>query len=115
MTDTYWKLVDVDGQPVEATDSRREPHLVLNGQDGRFAGSGGVNRLMGGYTRQGDSLSFAQVASTMMAGPPEAMRQEQVIVTALGLVRGFDVDGDRLTLVDDSGTTVVTAVAVALR
>lgn len=115
LTDTYWKLLDVDGRHVEVTDVIREPQLVLNGQDGRFAGSGGVNRLMGGYTLQGGALSFSQVASTMMAGPPEAMRQEQAIVAALGKVRGFDVVGDRLTLVDESGTTLLEAVAVALR
>lgn len=115
LTDTYWKLLEVGGQPVAVADQMREPQLVLNGQDGRFAGSGGVNRLMGGYTLDGNSLTFAQVASTMMAGPPEAMQQEQAIVAALGNVRGFSIAGDQLTLVDDSGRPVLKAVAVALR
>jgi len=115
LTDTYWKLIEVGGQPVAVADQMREPQLVLNGQDGRFAGSGGVNRLMGGYTFDGDSLTFTQVASTMMAGPPEAMQQEQAIVAALGDVRGFSIAGDQLTLVDDSGRPVLNAVAVALR
>ena len=115
LTDTYWKLLEVGGQPVAVADQIREPQLVLNGQDGRFAGSGGVNRLMGGYTLDGSALTFTQVASTMMAGPPETMQQEQAIVAALGAVRGFSIAGDRLTLVDDSGRPVLTAVAVALR
>lgn len=114
LTDTYWKLVEVQGTPVVVAEQMREPHLVLNGQDGRFAGSGGVNRLMGGYTLAGDSLTFSEAASTMMAGPPEAMQQEQVIIAALPLVRGFSITGDDLTLVDDAGRPVLRAVAVAL-
>ena len=115
LTDTYWKLLEVGGQPVAVAEQMREPQLVLNSQDGRFAGSGGVNRLMGGYTLDGGSLTFSQVASTMMAGPPEEMQQEQAIVAALGNVRGFSIAGDQLTLVDGSGAPVLKAVAVALR
>lgn len=114
LTDTYWKLVEVQGTPVAVAEQMREPHLVLNGQDGRFAGSGGVNRLMGGYTLAGEALTLSNAAMTMMAGPPEAMAQEQTIVAALPLVRGFRIAGNDLTLVDDAGRPVIRAVAVAL-
>lgn len=114
LTDTYWKILEVDGRPVVVAEQAREPQLVLNGQDGRFGGSGGVNRLMGGYTVDGTALTFSQVASTMMAGPPEAMAQEQAIVAALGRVRGYGIAGDQLTLVDESGQPVLRAGAVAL-
>ncbi len=115
LTDTYWKLTEVDGQPVLVNDGMHEPNLVLQGQDGRFAGSGGVNRLMGAYTVDGNSLTFSNAASTMMAGPPEAMAQEQTIVGALPRVRGFAISGDQLTLLGDAGQPVFKAVAVALR
>ena len=114
LTDTYWKLVSVQGVPVVVAEAMREPHLVLNGQDGRFAGSGGVNRLMGGYALIGDALTLSNAASTMMAGPPEAMAQEQAILGVLPLVRGFRITGNGLTLVDDAGGPVLQAVAVAL-
>ncbi len=114
LTETYWKLTDIDGQPVQIPEQMREPSIVLH-TDGRFSGSGGVNRLMGGYTLDGSSLVFGNAASTMMAGPPEAMAQEQTIIAVLGRVRGFRVVGDRLTLLDESGRPVLTAVAVALR
>lgn len=114
LTDTYWKLTEVNGQPVVVSDGMREPNLVLQGQDSRFAGSGGVNRLMGGYTLDGGSLTFSDAASTMMAGPPEAMAQEQTIVAALPNVRGFAINGDQLTLLGDAGQPVFRAVAVAL-
>lgn len=114
LTDTYWKVVSVQGVPVVVAEQMREPHLVLNGQDGRFAGSGGVNRLMGGYTLTGEDLTLSNAASTMMAGPPEAMAQEQAILAALPLVRAFRITGNGLTLVDDAGGPVLQAVAVAL-
>ena len=50
-----------------------------------------------------------------MAGPPEAMQQEQLIVAALQRVAGFGIAGDTLTLTDASGTPIIEAVAVALR
>lgn len=115
LTDTYWKLTEVDGQPVVVSDGMREPNIVLGSQDGRFAGSGGVNRMMGGYTLDGNALTFSAAALTMMAGPPEAMQQEQVIVQALPRVSGFQISGDQLTLVDAAGQPVIKAVAVALR
>lgn len=115
LTDTYWKLTEVNGRPVTVIEGIHEPNLVLQSQESRFAGSGGVNRLMGGYTRNGDSLTFSNTASTMMAGPPEAMAQEQTIVTALPNVRGFVIDGDQLTLFGDAGQPVFRAVAVALQ
>ena len=113
LTNTYWKFIEVGGQPVVVAQQMQEPQVVLNGQDGRFAGSGGVNRLMGGYIVEGKGLTFSKVALTMMAGPPEAMQQEQTIVAALGAVRRFSIAGDQLTLVDDSGQPVLSAVAVA--
>ena len=75
----------------------------------------GSVRVVPGARLDGDSLTFSQVASTMMAGSPEAMQQEQAIVAALGNVRGFSIAGDQLTLVDESGRPVLKAVAVALR
>jgi putative lipoprotein len=113
LTDTYWKLVEVQGAPVAAAEQLREPNLVLT-PDGRFAGSGGVNRLMGGYTLVGESLTFTQVGATLMAGVPEAMQQEQAILTALDQVRGFSISGSDLSLIDDAGRPVIRAVAVAL-
>ena len=107
----------VAGESTAKTDTSIREHLhelVLNSADSRFAGSGGVNRLMGGYASDGIGLTFGQTATTMMAGPPEAMAQEQLIVAALQRVRGFRIAGDILTLLDGAGTPVLRAVAVAL-
>lgn len=56
-------------------DEGREPELVVDGD--AVAGTMGVNRLMG---RLDDGILGPALATTMMAGPPEAMRQEQMLL-----------------------------------
>ncbi|WP_413615357.1 META domain-containing protein [Halomonas cupida] len=67
LENTYWKLIELDGKSIDMAEGQREPHLVLHAEDARVAGSTGCNRLMGGYEKNGDSLRFSQVATTMMA------------------------------------------------
>ena len=61
LTDTYWKLLEVDGQPIQVAEQMREPNLVLHSEQSRLAGSGGVNRLIGGYTVDGDALTSTEL------------------------------------------------------
>jgi len=79
------------------------------GDDGRLSGRATVNRIMGPYTLAGDALAFGPLAGTLMAGPPEAMDQEQRLHRALArcarVVTG-DVDGS-VVLVDDDGTELI--------
>jgi copper homeostasis protein (lipoprotein) len=60
LQDTYWKLTRLDGAPVTVGSKQREPHLVLHAKEGRLAGSGGCNRIMGGYTLDGEKIFFWQ-------------------------------------------------------
>jgi heat shock protein HslJ len=75
---------------------------------GELAGSGGVNRYTATYdTQPGDRIKISRPASTMMAGPPKAMAQEQAYFAALTKATGFAVTADSLTLTDDHGTVLV--------
>ncbi len=73
---------------------------ALRLEDGRVSGTGGINRLMGSYMLDGSSLSFGPLATTMMAGPPEAMEEERRFLADLALVTQWSVDGDELVLGD---------------
>ncbi len=55
------------------------------GFDGKVSGNATVNRLMGPYEVQGDLLSCGMLASTMMAGLPAAMEQEQRLLAVLAV------------------------------
>ena len=106
LTNTYWKLTELNGAPVKVLPEQREPHLILQTEQKRLSGSGGCNRLMGAYTLDGASLSFGKVASTMMACV-DGMEQEQAFFAALEAVRSWVIQGDQLELLGEDGERVV--------
>jgi putative lipoprotein len=99
LENTYWKLTEVTGQPARALPGEREAHLLL--LDGRASGNSGCNKLMGGYTRNGDALAIGPLASTRMACPPELMAQENALLDAYARATGFRIEGESLTLTRD--------------
>jgi len=103
---TYWKLSVLRGKPVEATRNQQEPFFILRPEQKRLTGSGGCNRLMGGYTVDGDRLSFTGVASTRMACV-QAMDQERGFLESLSTVARWRIDGERLELLDEQGATLL--------
>jgi len=113
LENTYWKLITLRGQPVAVSERGREPHLVLQAAQHRVAGSGGCNRLAGGYTLAGDRITFGRLAGTMMACA-DGMTQERDFLDALAAVARWRIDGQRLELVDERGDVLVRFEAVAL-
>jgi len=104
LENTYWKLIREGGEAVTIA-GEREPHLVLHSEDRRVAGSGGCNRLIGGYTLDGERLSFSQVAGTMMACP-DGMQYENAFHDALKRAVSWKIEGERLELFDETGVSV---------
>lgn len=95
-----WEVVEIGGEPVTL---ERLPTLSFNA-DGRISGSTGVNRMMGGYELAGDRLSFSQMATTMMAGSPEASKVEANLVQALS--GGGEVEAQLVIRNPESGVEV---------
>lgn len=112
---TYWRLAALGSQPVEVpSNGQREAHLVLHTRDARLAGSGGCNRLMGTFERNGDALRFPPIASTRLACP-EGMEQEAVFLRTLERVAAWRVKGRQLDLLDAAGVGIARFEAAALR
>ncbi len=105
LLNTYWKLTRVGDGPVIFGRQQREPHMVLHAQENRLSGSGGCNRLVGGFEIDGREIAFAQMASTMMACPEE-MNTEQAFSDALSRARTWRVIGSHLELYDEQGQMV---------
>jgi heat shock protein HslJ len=103
---TEWKLIRLGRTAVKGDHLHRPPQLVLDPVSHRASGSGGCNRIMGGYELKGDKLTFARMASTMMACP-DGMGTEQNFLKALGQVRRWKIAGRQLELMDGSGKVVV--------
>jgi heat shock protein HslJ len=92
-----FELASLGGTP-----ALEAPTAVLTfGHDGRIHGRATINRVNGSYRVDGDELICGPMASTMMAGLPEAMDQEHRLLTALA--------GPSILCLVDDGVELVAA------
>ena len=96
------------GEPTEPVDpvgtwgdaaTADEPSLVL-GDDGALTGTDGCNRLIGTWAAEADTVTFVEVASTRMMC--------EGVDTWLSALATGTVDGDTLTVFDESGEEIGT-------
>lgn len=92
---TEWTVQELGGEVTAPP----KPQLSF-GADGRLTGTTGVNRLMGEFEVRDGLLVVGNAATTRMAGPPEAMAQEQRLLELLGAEQAFVITGDRLEIGD---------------
>jgi len=111
LENTYWKLIHLGNRPVTMASKQQEPHFALNSETRRVGGSGGCNRIMGGYELNGDSLTFKQMAGTMMACP-EGMDTEKAFLQALSQATNWKITGQHLELYNAAGNTIASFEAV---
>lgn len=95
---TEWRLVELDGAPLALSDDDYRPSLVLDLEESRVSGSAGVNRVMGTFVLAERELRFGPLATTMMAGPEEAMQRERAYLDILVRVTSYQLDGNSLAL-----------------
>lgn len=98
ITDIYWKLIEINGQSIEAVKLMREPYLRLNTADNRAEANGGCNGMGGTYELNDDNwrLSFSQFMSTQMAC--ENMDIEQQLADVIQRTDSYAVANDTLQL-----------------
>ncbi len=102
---TEWRLVRLGRATVKGDDLHRQPQIVLDPVSRRASGSGGCNRIVGGYQLKGDKLTFDHMASTMMACPG-GMDTEKKFLKVLGQVKRWRITAQGLELMDGSGKVV---------
>src|SRR5436190_23221426 len=91
---TDWQATELDGRPLP---EQVRPSLTF-GADGRLSGSTGVNRIIGGYQLGDGVIDFGQLATTLMAGPREAMAVERRVLMVLQGRRPYRLDGGGLPI-----------------
>lgn len=76
----------------------------------RVSGRAAINTYRGAFQADGagGELSVGPLASTQIGGPPEALAAETDYLKALESAATFSSDGERLTIADSSGETVLT-------
>jgi heat shock protein HslJ len=104
---TTWTL-DVAGLEVPGAE-KVAPTISFSSST--VSGSSGCNTFTGGYTVSGATLTIGQLASTQKACGPAETAVETAVMTRLGKVAGYTVAGDKLTLTDASGATLLTYAA----
>lgn len=69
ITETYWKLVELNGKPVaRPASAQREAYMILKTANRRVMGSGGCNTFRGLYELQdGYRIRFSPTATTRKA------------------------------------------------
>ncbi len=98
---TSWALASVGG-------ATAQPGGALGFSGGKLSGSTGCNTFGGAYTQSGSALTLTLGATTMMACPPPYDAQEHAVLAALPKTASFTDQGGTLTLLDGSGTTLLT-------
>jgi putative lipoprotein len=101
---TSWRLTELDGTPPISATGANTPQLTLDGNQNRYSGSGGCNRLTGTIELKGDSLNFGAGASTMMACREPLMKQERAFTKMLQSVTGYRISGKTLELLAGNKT-----------
>jgi heat shock protein HslJ len=97
MTDTYWKLTELLGKPVDTTVKRKEMFLQFDKEGGRVTGNGGCNSVSGTYTVEDNGkITMSKMISTRMAC--SAMQDESAFLQALSKVNTYILNGNKLQL-----------------
>jgi len=99
LTNTYWKLIEINGQPAALGAGNRELHMVLTIEGDRVQGFSGCNKFTGNYQREDSQLHFEPLASTRMACST-GMEQEKRFLDALGNTVRYELSGESLSLYD---------------
>ena len=102
LADKYWKLIELKGAPVEAGQSAKEPHIILDMQNLRFSGNAGCNVITGAYqlTKRG-KITFSSVVATRMMCLN--MDIENQFLTIFESIEKYTLHGDILTFIDAKG------------
>ena len=96
ITETYWKLTELLGKPIDTT-IKRKPLFLQFDPNGSVTGSGGCNNISGTYTADPNGkMTLSKMISTRMACP--AMQDESAFLQALSKVNTYIVAGDQLQL-----------------
>ena len=99
MLEGSWKLETLNGAAADPT-----VPSTLSMDNGAATGNAGLNTFNGGYEAPSNGvLTFGPLASTQMAGPENAMQQEQAFLKVLADTKKFTTEDGALVLMDDSG------------
>ena len=112
LTNTYWKLTMLYGDPVTMVESqRREAYLQFREDTQSVRGFAGCNDFSGTYEVNEDALTLGPMAATRKLCA-DVMPIEMQYLNALEQAATFAIVGEGLTLHDRTGVTAAEFIAV---
>lgn len=98
ITGKTWKLIEINGQPIQLKNPKATPYFKLNMADMRYVGNGGCNGVGGTFEIKQDimRIKFNQGMSTMIAC--DDLATEKAFVDAILAADNYSVNGNTLTL-----------------
>ena len=94
-----WVLSELNGTPVQTSNTDKDASVKFSLADMRVSGTGGCNRFNGSFTAKGKDLSFGPLATTKMMCPD--IKFEDAFYNALGKVKEYEITGNELLLKDN--------------
>lgn len=104
---TTWQLTTFATADVVSSVIGDTEITAMFSADHTVAGSAGCNRFSATYTSTGTTLSFSPLATTKLGSAGDVMAQESAFVDAMGAVASFSIQGERLLLLDDDSSLLL--------
>lgn len=95
LQNTYWKLTEAGGKPVETPAQGREVHMILTSEN-NIKGFAGCNGLGGDYTVDGNNVKFSTITTRMFC--ELQMDVENRLTQALTEADRYLINGNMLEL-----------------
>ena len=98
LENTYWKLVEVNGNTVSTPANGREVYMVLSREDGSstLKGHAGCNGLGGDYKAEGRQITFQPITTRMYC--ELQMEVENLFTKMLSSADNYRIVGETLEL-----------------
>ena len=98
LVNTYWKLTELEGEPVVTAENQREIKITLR-EENKLTGFAGCNSFFGSYEYDETTLSFSKLAATRMFCA-DTMDKESLFLKSLAAVKSYKITGQTMQLFD---------------
>jgi heat shock protein HslJ len=98
LENTYWKLTEINGEPLSTPENGREVHIVLTkeGNEGKLKGFAGCNNMGGSYSITDGKIKFTVISTKMMC--EDRMDIENFLLGVLNNADNYIIEGENLKL-----------------
>lgn len=104
-TDTYWKLMQLNGQNVQLGAAKKDVLIQFISEDNSVLGFSGCNTFKGHFEIDQGKLNLGPVAATQKMCM-DGMDQEKIFLNAMGEFFSYSVQGESLTMTNKQGDVI---------